>query len=144
MIVRLYEHSGTALVIPHTTGIIYSNQAGGLACLQPDVEGFLAPIANDVGLAPAHDFRSPENELFRYFKKLHSCGAPLTEMDAIKIESVMHELPLWGGLSVDRERLAESIEAWVFVRIVDIGHKPIPVDGLPYPVDAILTWTNSD
>ena len=144
MIVRLYDLAGTALVIPHPTGIVYSNQAGGHACLQPAAEGFLVPIANDVGLAPTHDFRSPENELFKYFSRLHSCGASLTEADAQKIESIMHELPLWSGLSVDREQLKDSVEAWVFVIIAESEQKPILVDDLNYPVKAILTWTNSD
>ncbi len=144
MIVRLYDLAGTALVIPHATGIIYSNQAGGHACLQPKAEGFLVPIANDVGLAPTHDFRSPENDLFKYFTNLHSCGAPLTETDAQKIESIMHKLPMWDGLSVDRDRLDDSVEAWVFVTIAETEQKPILVNGLSYPLSAILTWTNSD
>ena len=144
MIVRLYEHAGTALVIPHSTGIVYSNQAGGHACLQPQTEGFLVPIANDVGLATTHEFRSPENELFHYFTELHSCGAPLTEADAQRIESIMHQLPQWDNLSVDRDRLDESVEAWVFVTVAESKQKPILVDGLDYPVRAILTWTNSD
>ena len=144
MIVRLYEHSGTALVIPHSTGIIYANQAGGHACLQPQAEGFLVPIANDVGLAPKHEFRSPENELYRYFEKLNSCGAPLTDNDAAKIEAIIHQLPLWRGLSVDRRRINESVEAWVYVNIAATEERPVPVDGLSYPFDAILTWTNTD
>jgi hypothetical protein len=144
MIVRLYEHSGTALVIPHATGIIYTNQVGGHACFHPQAEGFLVPIANDVGLAPENRFLSPENDLFLYFTKQHSCGESLTENDALKIEGIMHQLPLWGGLTVDRKRLADSVEAWVFVRIADSENKPIPVDGLTYPLDAILTWTNTD
>ncbi len=144
MIVRLYDHAGTALVVPHPSGIVYSNQAGGQACLQPQVEGFLVPIANDVGLAPLYGFRSPENDLLRYFKKLQWCGAPLTVRDAEEIEAIMHSLPLWAGLRVDRDRLSESIEAWVFVTITDCGTNPILVDGIAYPVRAILTWTNSD
>ncbi|WP_417387137.1 DUF6210 family protein [Gimesia sp.] len=144
MIVRLYDHAGTALVIPHPTGIVYSNQAGGHACLQPQAEGFLVPIANDVGLAPAHDFRSPENELFHYFTELCSCGAMLTEADAQMIESIMHQLPQWSGLSVDRDRLDDSVEAWVFVKVAEPKRKLTIVDGLNYPVRAILTWTNSD
>jgi len=99
MHVSLYDNSGTALVIPYTTGVTYSNQAGGHACLQPEIEGFLVPIANDVGLAPQNEFRSPENELFDYFTKLNSCGAPITERDADKIESILHESPVWGGLN---------------------------------------------
>ena len=144
MIVRLYEHSGTALVIPHSTGIIYANQAGGHACLQPQAEGFLVPIANDVGLAPEHEFSGPENELYHYFEKLNSCGASLTEDDATKIEAIMQQLPRWRGLSVDRGRMNESYEAWVHVSIAATEEKPVPVDGLSYPLDAILTWTNTD
>ena len=144
MIVRLYDHSGTALVVPHPTGIVYSNQAGGHACLQPELEGFCVPIGNDVGLAPKHDFRSPENDLFKYFGKLNSCGASLTEADAQRIESIMHNLPLWGGFTVDRARLNDSVESWVFVTINGNENSPIPVDGITYPVSAVLTWTNSD
>lgn len=102
------------------------------------------PIANDVGLAPTHDFRSPENDLFKYFTNLHSCGAPLTETDAQKIDSIMHKLPMWDGLSVDRDRLDDSVEAWVFVTIAETEQQPILVNGLSYPLSAILTWTNSD
>lgn len=144
MIVRLYEHAGTALVVPHPTGVVYSNQAGGHACLQPNIEGFLVPIANEVGLAPSHSFRSPENDLFKYFATLHSCGAPISETDALEIEAIMHQLPLWGGLRVDRDRLKDSAEAWVFVTIEESEHRPILVDGIDYPIHAILTWTNSD
>ena len=144
MIVRLYDHSGTALVVPHPTGITYSNQAGGHACLQPEAEGFVVPIANDVGLAPNHKFISPENELFRYFSKLHSCGEPLTEKDAQAIELIFQEFPLWSGLKVDRNRLCESVESWVYVTISANGHKPLPIEDVSYPLGAILTWTNSE
>ena len=130
MIVRLYNHCGTALIVPHATGIVYSNQAGGHSCQQPELEGFLVPFANEVGLAPGLDFRSPENELYKYFKKLHSCGAPLTEDDAQAIESIIRELPLWGGFVVDRARLADSIESWVFVTIAKIKEPPLLVDGV--------------
>ena len=144
MIVRLYDHVGTALVIPHPTGIVYSNQAGGHACLQPQAEGCLAPIANDGGLAPEYSFRGPENELFEYFASLGSCGAPLTETDAQQMEAIMRRPPLWSGFSVDRDRLADSVEAWVFVIIEETDPSPVLVEGLKHPVHAILTWTNSD
>ena len=144
MIVRLYDHAGTALIIPHPTGIVYSNQAGGHACQQPQLEGFLVPIANDVGLAPKLDFRSPENELFQHFSNANSCGEPLNEVDAQRIESIMHQLPLWGGLTVNRDRLNDSVESWVFVTIAATEHRPILVGGITYPVSAVLTWSNSD
>jgi len=143
MIVRLYDQVGTALVIPHPTGIIYSNQAAGTACLQPELEGFLVPIANEVGLAPAHDLRSPENALFEYFMRHNSYGGPLTDGDIEKIESVMNA-HLGGGLTVDRDRIKESFESWVFVAIAETKQSSILVDGIPYPVDAVLTWSNSD
>ena len=143
MIVRLYDHAGTALIIPHPTGITYTNQAGGHACLQPEAEGFLVPIANDVGL-PDHALISPENQLFDYFRKLHCCGEPLDENAARQIESIFHELPSWGGLRVDRQRLADSVESWVHVTVDRNEHGPLPVSGLNYPIAALLTWSNSD
>ena len=144
MIVRLYDHAGTALIIPHPTGIVYSNQAGGHACQQPELEGFLVPIANDVGLAPELDFRSPENELFKYFSRINTCGETLDENNAKMIETIMRQLPLWGGLTVDRDRLDESVESWVFVTISATENTPLLVDGITYPVSGVLTWTNSD
>ena len=144
MHVSLYDHSGTALVIPHPTGITYSNQAGGHACLQPEIEGFLVPIANDVGLSPQNEFRSPENELFAYFGKLNSCGAPISDTDADRIESILHKSPVWGGLSVDRKRLNDSVESWVHVTVSDESNLPVLVTGLKYPLSAILTWNNTD
>ncbi len=144
IIVRLFEHVGTALIIPCSTGIVYSNQAGGHSCSQPQAEGFLVPIANGFGPAPTHDFRSPENELGQYFEKLNSCGASLTELNAAEIETIMHKLPPWRGLMVDRTRLSESLEAWVFVTIKANGIRRMLVDGLKDPIRAILTWTNSD
>ena len=90
-------------------------------------------------------FAALGNELFQYFSKHKQFfGAPLSESDAAKIESVMHTLPTWGGLTVDRERLCDSFESWVFVTVSETEHSPIPVEGISYPVSAVLTWANSD
>lgn len=143
MLVHLYDNCGTALIIPHPTGVIYSNQAGGHSCMQPEVEGFLVPVANDVGL-PEHNLISPENELFAYFSNSGSCGGHISETDAQMIESVFHQLLPWVSLFVDRVRLQDSVESWVYVRIFANRFGPLPVSGISYPVDAILTWCNSD
>ncbi|EMN00850.1 hypothetical protein LEP1GSC021_4612 [Leptospira noguchii str. 1993005606] len=43
-IIRLWGMENIGLIIEYQTGIIYSNQTGGYACLQPEVEGFLVPL----------------------------------------------------------------------------------------------------
>ena len=144
MIVRLYEHVGTALIIPSSTGILYSNQAGGTACQTPQVEGFLVPIANDVGRSPGNRLYSPANQLLSYFEKGPSHGIPISEQAAQYIEAVFRQMSHWEGFSVDRSRLSESVEAWVHVILDKVESDPLPVDGMKYPVRAILTWENSD
>jgi len=57
----------------------------------------------------------------------------------------LHENLLLHNVTVDRRRLHESHEAWVFVRI-DAPKGPFPLfEGLgPFPLDGVLTWTNTD
>lgn len=42
-LVRLYE-AGLGLVFPWPSGVMYSNQACGHACMQPEVEGIFVPL----------------------------------------------------------------------------------------------------
>ena len=60
-LIRLYDMVGTSLIVPAKTGVIYSNQTGGTACLQPQQEGFVIPFCNDISL-PGLKLVSPENK----------------------------------------------------------------------------------
>ncbi|AZZ92678.1 hypothetical protein EUZ85_18880 [Hahella sp. KA22] len=62
MKITLYDSVGTAIIIGCKSGVIYSNQTGGTACLQPEYEGVLIPIANTIGI-PNLNLVSPEKLL---------------------------------------------------------------------------------
>ena len=75
--IRLYDAVGTGLIIPCPSGVMVSNQTGGTACLQPEIEGVYIPLRNDYGLK---DFRfsSPELELTTHFVGPKHRGAGAT------------------------------------------------------------------
>lgn len=141
--VLLYEHVGTGLIIPASTGVVYVNQVGGTTCDQRELEGVFVPIGNDVSLEG--QLISAENELFDAFR---GSGQPFSVADADRFDALVqayaraHWIPM-GLVRGDRERLEQSTEAWVHV-IVDDGDPGMPVSGVRWPARAILTWTNSD
>ena len=143
MIVRLWEHAGTGLIVSYPTGVVYSNQVGGHACYQQELEGFFVPVANDCGLAPNGSLRSPETELFAYFSQNPTFGE-FTEKDAAAVESAFANFPIWSGIKVDREKLDQSHEAWVYVNVTFASLPGGLIEGLSDTFDAILTWTNTD
>lgn len=147
MRVSLYDLVGTALIILRPTGIHYSNQAGGTACLQPSEEGVLVPIGNAIAV-PSLQLMSLENELEKYFvgPPHHGSGAcrGLSNEDADMLDGLFASSIPFRGIQVDRARLVHSVEAWIYVRIEASNEIPIDSLGPAYPDHAVLTWANSD
>lgn len=142
--VLLYNHDGLGLIIDFPSGVIYSNQAGGHACLQPEMEGIFAPLSNDAWPI------SPTDELVPYFTgdKYRGSGATsgIDEEDAAFIERILRKHRPNDDIKVDRTKLRESYEAWIHVEVLDNGsgsNEEFPGFG-PYPRSAVLTWPNSD
>lgn len=141
--VLLWEHVGTGLIIAAPTGVVYVNQVGGIACEQRELEGLFVPIGNDV--SSDGQLISAENELFDAFR---GAGERFSVAAADRFDALLeaygraHWIPM-GLVRADRERLAESTEAWVHV-VVEGGDPGMPVSGIRWPARAILTWTNSD
>jgi hypothetical protein len=149
--IRLYDTVGTGVILTCSSGVMVSNQTGGTSCLQPEVEGVYIPLRNDYGLKDLR-FSSPELELSTYFigPKHRSAGATsgLDSRDADFIDAVLSHSGLDGAISVDREQLGRSHEAWVHVIIktdesADQDLAMFTGFG-PYPRHGILTWANSD
>ncbi len=120
-VVELWDHDGFGLIIDYPSGVLYSNQTGGTSCMSPSAEGVYAPLKNNVD-PNSYKFTSPEIELFGYFEgpKHQGSGATdgLDEEDANFIDAVLERWELSDSLKVDRERLEESHEAWVYVTIL--------------------------
>ncbi len=143
--ITLLESAGTGVIIEYPTGVVYANQVGGTLCRLPTLEGAFAPFRNYV-LTPSQEFASPENHLLDYFKgpKYRGTGAigGIDDEDGDYIDDVLAKAGVDGWIRVDRKRLNESCEAWVFVQVLaDIN----VCSGFgPYPRRGVLTWCNSD
>lgn len=149
-LIRLYDHVGLGLIIAFPSGVRYSNQTCGHSCDQPELEGVFAPLRNTREI-PSLKVMSPENDLDRYFDTYYQgTGAPLglSSDDADAIEAILEKYHLHGFLSVDRSRLRDSHEAWVWVSL-HRSEQPKKAYSLvagfePYPRSGVLTWSNSD
>lgn len=147
MKITLYDMVGTSIILKCSSGIIYTNQTGGTACLQPEYEGALIPIGNNVGV-PKGNLISPENELIEYFEgaPLNGTGATLglTKNDVDAIETILNKYDLSNVIAVDRTKLLDSHEAWVHVKVTEISNKTLFSGFGHYPCQGVLTWSNSD
>ena len=143
-IIRLYDALGTGLILEWPSGVIYSNQTGGTSCLQPEFEGIFIPIGNDFQPDPPQ-MCSPEIQLSEHFEsKYEGSGAThgIDEDDALAIEAALKKYRLWPQITVNRQRLRESHEAWIHVTVQHLHD--IAVNLPPQPRQGILTWCNSD
>ncbi len=147
-VVTLYGAVGTGVIISCDSGISYCNQVGGYLCRQLEFDGVYLPLANDVALKNK-ELMSPENELRAYFEgpKHNGWGANdgLDDEDADFIDSALQKYHQDKWIKVDRSRLKESCEAWVFVQVY-AEDDPVPLQSgfEEYPRLGVLTWSNSD
>lgn len=135
-VVQLWDYEGAGLIIPAPTGIVWSNQTGGMACHHPELEGYFLPV--------------------RVSESLFSDWCCTTDGFA---------KATWDGLSVavgralgpcwqfDTTRAADGQEAWIPVYSTHkdrchcwmsedqkLGDSTRPIDGR----GAILTYENCD
>lgn len=147
--VLLYEHVGLSLIVESPSGVVYSNQAGGHACLQPEMEGFLIPLRNDHSLGD-NRLVSPATALEDHFagEKWRGAGATggIDAEDADFIDKLLERHRLSHCLEVDRMRLGESFEAWIHVKLTADEDTSLALFSNlgPYPRAAVMTWENSD
>ena len=140
--IRLWHTGGIGLIIPHSSGIIYTNQTGGHGCYHPELEGMYVPLVDDLN--------SLQKPLYDYFTgpKWNGWCIPSTGIDketANFIDKILHGTNITNFISVDRNSLKESHEAWVKV-ILDkkkLG-SDLPIVGNLDKSWGILTWENSD
>lgn len=117
-------------------GRIYSNQVGGHACKQVSVVGFEYLECQPEERAEAFD-----TFLMNYFNSA-KCGGwgdrGLDEDTCLVIDAVLGALlvdfgGVWGmDWLVDREKMGESMQAWVWVENKKTGSR------------GVLMWENSD
>jgi hypothetical protein len=151
---RALREDTLGLIILRASGVVYTNQTGGTLCPHPSAEGLFMPI----GTARQHA------ALASIFGD--GWSASIDELVSAEIDQVLSGNAETRILSVDRTRVNDSHEAWVFVRIAShpdrfpslpiMGNSELCADaGSPAnrrlslifgfgPSTGILTWTNSD
>src|SRR5262249_11614968 len=128
-------------LIPAKSGIIYANQTGGHHCRENAVEGYLLPLFNTFGGINQEDILSKH---FTGSKWYGWCGDGIDPETADFIDKVLGMTPYTSWLRVDRRRLRESHEAWVYVRPEQIQDtETIEFGGFTFR-DGIIIWPNSD
>jgi hypothetical protein len=125
--IQLWQLKGSFLIIPGPSGIVYSNQAGGMACLHPKQEGALVPFPR----------------LDKFLFPCWGCwGEAITIAEADEMDAFFKDSA--PELSVDRTRLADSTEAWVWVVCRNTPEDPSLALFGSWSGSAILTWENCD
>jgi hypothetical protein len=170
-LIRLWNSTGLGLIISYPSGVLYTNQTGGHACMQSQEEGVFVPLYDESV--------QQENMLYDYFfgpKWEGWCDDHIDIETADYIDQVLDLSKTTRFLKVDRTKLHLSHEAWVFVQIADQPEEPpithnmenrigitqsgrtwkdsdyshLPIEGWLYsiygfgPSVGILTWGNSD
>lgn len=168
-LIRLWDSVGLGLIILGPSGVMYSNQAGGTCCLQPQDEGFFVPLHDEV--------LGQERMLLDYFLQPEAPSAAPEGFDlktADFIDEVLGISQSTRFLKVDRTKLRDSVEAWVYVEVSEQPEEPpvtfdghigetasgeiwrasdyaeLPIPPNSYPVygfgacKGVLTWCNSD
>lgn len=121
------------LLIPRATGVIYEGQTGGEATLRQAAQGALVPLSRE----PV-DHMPRLREIFEDAPWFGACHAGIDEATAAALDVIFRALPGHSGISVDRARLSESHESWVYVRL---GEPTVSLYfGGEAPGEAILYW----
>src|ERR1041385_5697651 len=127
------------LIVEHPSGVRYLNQVGGVTCWQAEMEGVLAPV----------DTSPDVKERLQNFSYPGRPG--ISDQDADTLDGLLASFPGTSFLKVDRTRMNESWEAWVYV-LVESPERAEPTLSGPYfgplhgfgAAKGVLTWPNSD
>ena len=143
--IDLYNAEHLGLIIMKKSGVTYTNQTGGYACLHPETEGVYVPLSNEKS--------ELLNKLIEYFTGLKwkgCCWDGIDEETANFIDKLLRETSSikysaenLGFISVDREQLKLSHEAWIYVNLSQPSDESSIINGFG-DAKGILTWPNSD
>jgi hypothetical protein len=133
--VSLWDMCGVAAIILEDSDVIYYNQTGGTTCLHSEAEGILVFFNNDPPLA------SPELSFEHQLTQLFNGIEIITEDLAKKLDQILASYNATACAKVDRHKMRESREAWVYITIKETEQSIITGFG---NCSAVLTWPNSD
>lgn len=139
-IINLWRFDGIGLIIAHQSGVSYSNETGGYDSLFPEYEGVFVPLKDPL--------MNQQEMLERYFidaKRKERFCKNIDEETADFIDRVLALSYLSKRLKVNREKLADSHEAWIHVVILADERDEYLQEFCRFPSSyGVLTWENSD
>lgn len=138
-IVRLWTLPDVMLIVPGQSGVVYTNQVMGYACVHPEIEGFLVPFVPDYPIDERG--RPAVDTLAERLRAVLENAMWMTASQADQVDSILEDFAESRGTVVDRTRLKDSGEAWVHVNVAP-GEFSRMVSW--EPCKGILTWNNSD
>jgi hypothetical protein len=138
--VCLYDLDRLGLILLEPSGVFYYNQVCGHSCLQKFAEGVFSYIRDD------------GNELHKIVSEYMLYKSRLAPEDAGFLDSQFVQSADATYLRVDRNRLDDSMEAWVYVTIDQLFNGNVKGESTYYNTafkgfscaGAVLTWDNSD
>jgi hypothetical protein len=136
----VWQLDRVGLILSHPSGVTYSNQTGGYACYHPEMEGVFVPLGEQAIIQ--------QERLEEYFigpKWQGACYNGIDEETVDFVDCVLAASPLTRRLKVNRDKLAESHEAWIYVIISPSDRE----DDIPELQEVttgtgVITWVNSD
>lgn len=125
------------LIVEHASGVVYQNQVGGDASWQIELQGVLVPLELDPEAA-----RNIEQAPYT------SSREGLSQEGADQIDAALAAGPYTRTIKVDRARLGDCWEAWVYVTIDAPASDQVEVQGNDYfgplygfgAAKGVLTW----
>jgi len=131
---------GLGLIILQPSGAFYELETGGYACDHALAEGVFVPLHRETeddqeSLLLAH-FTGPKWEGW--------CSEGIDEATGEYVNYVLSLSPVTSFLKVDRTRLDDSREAWIYVNVHEPTGDAVPrISGFG-KCKGVLVWGNSD
>ena len=146
LVVSLDGVESAGLILKMPSNVWFENQSGGHYCLRQRAEGVYLPLAG-IPRLEEKPVRTLDYDLSEVMAD-QTAGSVVHGMSDIEVRDCERVLVAHGckNVSVDRSRLRESWEAWVFVVVQPAKSEfgELRIKGLESPIEAVLVWGNSD
>lgn len=132
---------GLGLIILQPSGAFYELETGGYACYHALAEGVFVPIHrppdDDQEMLLTAHFTGPKWEGW--------CDEGIDEATAEHVDHILSLSPETSYLKVDRTRLGDSREAWIYVNVSEPTDDPrvARISGFG-KCKGVFVWGNSD
>lgn len=123
----------TGVILLRPSGVVWTAQTGGYACHHPEAEGVLIPLLQGGFVAAMRrHFVDDEGPYGGW------CDDAITPATADWLDGIFttRNIPI----VVDRDRLTDDQESWIYVRTL-ASDAPMT---WPAGLSGVLTWENSD